>query len=153
MDSFYVSEWAFERPKENHMATYGMWWQLLKRIDTNDSEDGTTAKQEIYPLDVSQKVLDFDSTVWAGTCNRTFFISEKGHMGLGPSNAASGDKIAVLFGGKVPYILRKNEYEGSENPEITWKFLGDSYVHGIMDGEVIESLGKGEVMEELITLK
>jgi hypothetical protein len=145
------------RSNECHRPTFNLWWQQQQQqqpmIVLNDSEDGKTAKVGTHSLNLSKEVLGFDTSVLTGTYNRRFFISEKGYIGLAPSNAAPGDKIAVLFGGKVPYILRRNEPASTGTSGTTWTFLGDSYVHGIMDGEVIESLERGEVMEELITLK
>jgi hypothetical protein len=142
-----------ERLKENHRAAYDRWWQLQLKIDTYGSAVGTEMTLESYLDNSPKEVLEFDGSVMTATCNRRFFISEKGYIGLAPSNAAPGDKIAILFGGKVPYILRRNEPQSSENSEATWTFVGDSYVHGIMDGEVIESLERGEVTKERITLK
>jgi hypothetical protein len=98
-----------------------------------------------------EEVAAFDNDVSTNTCCKRFFISEKGYMGMAPTMAEPGDRIAVLFGGTVPYILRKTEADVAGN---TWTFVGDSYVHGIMDGgEVIEKLEKGEVESEIITLK
>jgi len=79
-------------------------------------------------------------------------ITEKGYIGLAPAKTEPGDRIAVLFGGRVPYILRQNQPDNSTEPT-TWTFIGDSYVHGIMDGEVIQKLERGEVESEVITLK
>ena len=42
-----------------------------------------------------------------------------------------GDEGCILFGGDVPYILRPT----AEDKE--FQFVGDCYVHGIMDGEEI----------------
>jgi hypothetical protein len=148
-----ISDRTNERTKENRRAVYDLWWQLQLKIDTYDSEAGTATKLDIHPLNLSKEVHEFNCSVMNGICNRRFFISEKGYIGLAPATAAPGDKIAILFGGNVPYILRRNEHESSETSELTWTFLGDSYVHGIMDGEVIDSRERGEVMAELITLK
>lgn len=38
--------------------------------------------------------------------------------------------VAVFKGGLVPYILRSSEDKFS--------FIGDCYVHGIMNGEIME---------------
>jgi hypothetical protein len=45
--------------------------------------------------------------------------------------------VAILFGADVPFVLRQ---DGEQ-----WAFLGDCYVHGIMQGGLIalaEELGK-----------
>ncbi|TGJ87132.1 hypothetical protein E0Z10_g1596 [Xylaria hypoxylon] len=47
------------------------------------------------------------------------------------ASAQKGDCVVVLFGGKAPFIMRSF-------PEIElYYLLGESYVHGIMDGEAI----------------
>jgi hypothetical protein len=45
-------------------------------------------------------------------------------------DAEHGDRIALLEGGNVPYILRPKI--GKENE---YELIDDAYVHGIMDGE------------------
>jgi hypothetical protein len=159
MDYSQTSDRRFERSKENRRAIYDLWWQsfvqkpVVQQSDTCDSEVGKEIKLDTQPHMVSKEVQEFGASVGVGGWDRRFFISEKGYIGLAPYNAAPVDKIAVLFGGKVPYILRRNEPGSLGSSDATWTFLGDSYVHGIMDGEVIESLERGEVMKELITLK
>lgn len=65
----------------------------------------------------------------AGRC---LYITENGYLGLGPIEARVGDGVYDLLGGDVPFVLR--ETENSEE----FTLLGDSYVHGIMDGELWE---------------
>jgi hypothetical protein len=80
---------------------------------------------------------------------RRTFRTERGYIGLGPARADVGDAICVLYGGSVIYVLRENassndDVEGKEDRKIekmqTWTFIGESYVHGLMDGEVAEWL-------------
>ncbi|RKK20316.1 hypothetical protein BFJ66_g7364 [Fusarium oxysporum f. sp. cepae] len=53
--------------------------------------------------------------------------TSSGYLCLVPWPTRSGDRIALLQGGKTPYVLRR---AGEK-----WKILGDCYVHGIMSGE------------------
>jgi hypothetical protein len=76
---------------------------------------------------------------------RRLFVSENGYIGLVPSNAQPGDMICVLFGCSVPVIIRK-----LNNHHV---FIGASYVHGIMDGQIITKLSEGSLTEEQFTLK
>ncbi|KAG4287373.1 hypothetical protein FPRO06_05025 [Fusarium proliferatum] len=50
-----------------------------------------------------------------------------GYLCMLPWPARVGDRIALLRGGRTPYVLRK---AGEK-----WKIIGDCYVHGIMSGE------------------
>ncbi|KAK2478908.1 hypothetical protein H9L39_08282 [Fusarium oxysporum f. sp. albedinis] len=53
--------------------------------------------------------------------------TSSGYLCLVPWPTRSGDRIALVQGGKAPYVLRR---AGEK-----WKILGDCYVHGIMSGE------------------
>ncbi|KAH6676219.1 heterokaryon incompatibility protein-domain-containing protein [Halenospora varia] len=67
---------------------------------------------------------------------RRILLSSQGYICLGPSGAEANDVISVLPGGKVPYLLRKS----GDN----FKFIGECYVHGIMDSEIIVGRQKGK---------
>ena len=61
-----------------------------------------------------------------------FFIADDGFIGLGPADTQVGDKLAILAGGNVPYVLRK-----ASGPYTTlYHYVGESYVHGAMQGEI-----------------
>jgi hypothetical protein len=68
--------------------------------------------------------------------NRVFFITESGRFGLGPVGTRPGDEVFTLLGGHVPFVLRRvgGDFErGGEHEK--YQLLGESYVHGVMDGE------------------
>jgi Heterokaryon incompatibility protein (HET) len=81
-------------------------------------------KPEIY--EAVTEVLRWIDMVTGG---RTFFLTKKGYMGMGPSSMAPGDRIFTLLGGDVPFMLR-----ATAAPE--YNLVGEVYVHGIMDGEL-----------------
>lgn len=62
--------------------------------------------------------------------HRKFFTTTGGLIGLGPRSMQSGDRICILSGGRVPYVLRK---EGTHH-----RLVGESYVHGLMEGQALE---------------
>lgn len=78
---------------------------------------------------------------------RRLVISEKRYLGLVPMDTQPGDKICILFGGCVPFILREtSEQVGIDG--INHKchiLLGDSYVHGLMQGEAATMIERQEV--------
>ena len=63
---------------------------------------------------------------------RRLIQTREGLIGLGPGSAEIGDLVCVLFGGHVLYVLRKEQSDH-------YKFVGECYVHGMMDGEAINS--------------
>ncbi|KAH7204647.1 heterokaryon incompatibility protein-domain-containing protein [Fusarium oxysporum] len=73
-----------------------------------------------------QSIEGFDMTT-TGTVINQLHLSHVRYLCLVPWPTRSGDRIALLQGGKTPYVLRK---AGEK-----WKILGDCYVHGIMSGE------------------
>lgn len=68
------------------------------------------------------------SSILGRMMHRRLFVTVSGRLGLGPAGMMSGDVVVLLFGGNVPYILRSIEDE-------RWRFVGECYVHGIMQGE------------------
>ncbi len=59
------------------------------------------------------------------------------YIGLGPKDMQKGDSLALLEGGRVPYVLRrKGEW---------FELVGDCYIHGVMHGEIFDSTRCGQV--------
>jgi hypothetical protein len=50
---------------------------------------------------------------------------------LGPAGLQRGDTLAVIYGAEIPFVFRKNS-----NGQ--YRLIGESYVDGVMDGEVLE---------------
>lgn len=68
---------------------------------------------------------------------RRLIVTNEGHIGMAPSRAKKGDIICVLLGCSIPACLRKREADAS------YEFIGECYVHGLMNGEIIEELESG----------
>jgi len=75
---------------------------------------------------------------------QAFFITKTGYLGLGPPNLLPGDEVWVLFGGRVPFILKRRGGGTQESMGTSttheYFFVGDTYVCGIMEGEAVEHL-------------
>jgi hypothetical protein len=69
--------------------------------------------------------------------NHAFFVTKKGYIGMGPLDTRSGDQVWVLYGGQVPFVLRGVGEDGRECETRGFGLVGDAYVHGIMDGEMV----------------
>jgi hypothetical protein len=59
------------------------------------------------------------------------FLTIRGHVGLAPGHAQEGDVIVIFRGAKFPYTLRPL-------PSGSYLLVSETYVHGPMNGEVIE---------------
>jgi hypothetical protein len=69
--------------------------------------------------------------VKAMTFGRRLFQTSRGFIGLGPAACNLNDNVCVLLGGQVLYVLR-------EHCNIGYEFIGECYVHGMMDGQALE---------------
>ncbi|EUC38128.1 hypothetical protein COCCADRAFT_22470 [Bipolaris zeicola 26-R-13] len=81
--------------------------------------------------------------------SRRFCITKKGHFCLLPPTASENDKICVLLGGEVPYVLRRTDYQSQG----TYTMVGECYVHGIMDGEAITDILEGRNKGDIFKLR
>jgi hypothetical protein len=112
------------------------------------------AKEEAVDNELYYAVLD----VKTATKGRRFFNTKKGYFGFGPENCKVGDLVVVLAGGNVPYIIRPVTHLSDRMratmdlaSKACYTILGDSYVHGIMDGEVFELVSESEqAMKEIV---
>ena len=85
------------------------------------------------------KVKRFKWDIWSAykaiklACmGRRFFTTTKGFMGLAPDIAEVGDKVCLIAGCCTPFIIRP------EGPN--YALVGESYVHGVMDGELMSDI-------------
>jgi hypothetical protein len=69
------------------------------------------------------------------TGRRLFSMGPEDEVGLGPSLVQPGDQICVLFGCPMPLCLR---YKGGG-----FLLVGESYLHGYMQGQAIGMWRKG----------
>jgi hypothetical protein len=72
--------------------------------------------------------------------NRAFARTQQGRYVLGPRVMRRGDILCVLYGGKMPFVLR---------PWSNGEFLlvGECYTHGLMEGQAIDMAEAGELVE------
>lgn len=69
--------------------------------------------------------------------NHAFFVTKLGYIGIGPPEIQPGDQAWVIYGGRVPFILRTQEQDNVLDGAHAFTLVGDAYVHGIMDGQAV----------------
>lgn len=84
---------------------------------------------QTIPVWLQQMSDDYVDSACNGVRDRRVCITTKGRLGLVPIIAEVGDKIVVLNGGRMPFVMRKG-------PQ-SYRLVGEGYIHGIMDGEAI----------------
>lgn len=69
---------------------------------------------------------------------RRLIVTTEGLIGMAPCGTVKGDVLSVLLGCSVPVVLRK--LEGTD----AFEFIGECYVHGYMNGEILQELDAGQ---------
>jgi hypothetical protein len=72
--------------------------------------------------------------------HRRLFVTDNGYVGLAPMRTRENDIVCVLYGCSVPVVLRE---EGDE-----YVFIGECFVHGLMDGEAVAMQKEGLLLEK-----
>ena len=154
---------------------------LLLPKSTNHTSDPSDTPQPVithlYPGPPDLKfpqnevnVRSFEASIRHWGFARKLARTTKGHLALVPEHTGPGDRIILLYGGSVPYISRPNQKRGVLESIIhdvegrygdpgeryeKWqhieKFVGEAYVHGIMNGESMTAVredGKRENEQE-----
>ncbi len=78
---------------------------------------------------------------------REMALSRKQYLLMVPNAAVAGDAIWALACGQALYILRPMNREMRQ-----YRFVGECYAHGLMDGEIVRRLHFGEARMEDIYL-
>lgn len=78
--------------------------------------------------------------------SRTLVVTEKGVYGLAPLITRPGDAACVIVGVDVPFILRPQGDVG------VFRLLGESYIHGTMEGQVKGMVERKEVFEQSVVI-
>jgi hypothetical protein len=102
--------------------------KIWRRADLLNTGNDPTVDANIYLL--------------AMECGRPIrtFITQQGYIGIGPATMKAGDSVCIYFGARVPHILRPRSDNG-------YTFIGEAYVHGIMDGELMTEDQESEEFE------
>ncbi|KAL2366080.1 hypothetical protein RJZ56_000920 [Blastomyces dermatitidis] len=131
----------FMRQGEADAAVY-----LLSKIFTSDKVSIKYGPQgqnlldhlcSLATIDVGESGADaerFERGARSICFHRRFYVTERGYLGIGPQVMRPGDEVCVLFGGRVPFILRRIPDHHL--------LIGDTYIHehAVMWGKVTEGI-------------
>ncbi len=80
------------------------------------------------------------------THNRRVPWRSENQIGLARFDAKVGDKICVLYGGSVLYVIRENKTKPGDT------FIGQRHVDSVMAGEAAALLRDGRTQDEVFVL-
>ena len=133
----YVRTIITSRLGENNQMTdnnYKDFWNTVPHLLNYSTTSASAQTQKAVRLSIIEYL-----------CARSLLLTKKGYIGLGPPKAHKGDLLCVLYGCTVPVLIRKHaEYH---------QFVGESYIHGLMDGAAIEQFRGGTIEERDFVLK
>jgi hypothetical protein len=113
-------------------STFEAFAKLLKAdvhaVYIDGSADRGSAFEEFTSLEVNAFTLN-DFGTHNATAHRRLFATKNGYLGLAAAGTEIGDSICIVGGSQTPMVLRAVDDE--------WLFVGQAYIHGIMDGEAV----------------
>ena len=145
---------------------YNTWRQWLERNHgrapyTNEAATLVSrAWKKKVQVNANSSIRSHNNIVINYPLVRWFFVTERGYIGLGPAKMQPGDVVCVLRGGKVPFVLRAAEEDGENDDnhgdgpcraagacaaeQGYYSLVGYAYLHGVMDGEAVRVVERGE---------
>ncbi|KAK4151715.1 heterokaryon incompatibility protein-domain-containing protein [Chaetomidium leptoderma] len=132
-------------------------WEELERFYENQTYVMRVKNGESKSL-VDPSDPGFTNSFCRRYGKRKLFYTAKGHLGLGPASTGVGDIVCILPGSAGPFVFQEDPDGGvksedghddseDESRGKRLRLIGESYVHGIMYGEALES--EGFVLEEI----
>ncbi|KAG4437372.1 hypothetical protein IFR05_007136 [Cadophora sp. M221] len=133
--------WRKQRNKSD--SSFLESFEAFEKLYGHDREEDTPL-EHVYISGIFHWVWDFDDeekerlrtlswpfevAVQEAHKGRRFCVTKGGYMAATSYDTEHGDVVVMFEGFRTPFILRKL---GDD-----WKLVGDCYVHGIMDGEMI----------------
>ncbi|KAK3373680.1 heterokaryon incompatibility protein-domain-containing protein [Lasiosphaeria ovina] len=134
----------------------------------NDKTTSTGQQEMIRDLDM-QLVNHWSMTEYkeniARNRGRRLYLTREGRVGLAPQDVEQGDMVVVLFGGSVPFIVRKDKEDDGHGDKgvcsdevalplgkvMRCRLVGEAYCPGVMNGEALVGTGEDDTVTFLIS--
>ncbi|KAK1757878.1 heterokaryon incompatibility protein-domain-containing protein [Echria macrotheca] len=136
-------------------ADWDTWFDVLLGRTEMPSHDGSAPLRSEEEA-LLQYLLPLRLALIPKTAGKSFFITSRGYFGLGPLTSKPGDAVCVVEGAAVPFVLRAVDdaelvafaKTGRNNEKHRhFKLVGESYVHGVSDGEWIAGQSETQVVD------
>ena len=122
-------------------------WYKLASEQVLQNSDGLDLDMKRLMFESSPGIVfDFLQRVQSVIWGRRLIILDQGYVVLGPRSCEAGDLVCILYGCSVPVLLRRR------GDGVDYTFVGECYVHGMMDGEAIMLKEKEELLTKIFML-
>ncbi|KAL8763478.1 MAG: hypothetical protein Q9194_007331 [Teloschistes cf. exilis] len=119
---------------------------LAEKTLAQDIKDSLVETYQLHPGTRKQGdgVEHYQELLYTSCSYRRLFMASKNDLlGLGPSAMQQADLCCILFGSDVPFVIRRSSSQ--------YKLVGECYIHGVMRGEIVEEMLKGQrVFEDIV---
>jgi hypothetical protein len=137
-------------PKETHRAALRSIQEIARGAGATKSKPPSMCEIETFKMQMNAALI-----------GRKFAITEMGYMALVSDYAEVGDRIAIVLGARIPFVLRETANDigdcriqylhkntdsdakihfakREDQPKIIMQVVGDCYVHEIMEGQALK---------------
>ena len=124
--------------------------KVFRRTTPKDHERHSNLMKTISGSDfMKPHTFAYLLSIQSNYSNRRIFSTSNHRIGVGPRETREGDLVCILEGGPLPFILREGKHATDSYHPTQHTLVGVTYVHGVMDGEIIRDLdqSKGTVQE------
>ena len=127
------------------------------RNQTIDPDNGGDQEMHLFCEHVRGLLLplaekgdpDKFSELLQNASRRKFALTASGKVGLVPVGTRDGDIVVALFGGRAPYVLRKVDVVSDGDATPAWSFVGECYIRGYMEGQVVKKKLEAGLLAEV----
>jgi len=106
--------------------------QLLQEVHLLSGKEWKEAHEKLLARNRAGRTGDMFRASMSVMKGKRPFLTRLGYLGMGPAEARAGDKVVVFCGGRIPFVLRPKEAS-----EELLSFIGESFCHGVMDGQAV----------------
>ncbi|CAH0051648.1 unnamed protein product [Clonostachys solani] len=119
----HFSDGGYHRPKTSVGTTFARYFDLLR-----DSCSESRYKQ-VKGSELWKCALVIEPTIDMLSVRRKFCTTTTGRLGQLPREAQRGDRVCILQGVQVPFVIRERSQGDG------YMLIGECYLNGVMDGE------------------
>ncbi len=112
--------------------------RALSQWFTVSTADKNMPERDIF--DLTDQEVKFLEDIMLASFHKRLLFTQDGFIGMAPYETRKGDIVCLLFGCRVPVVLRKRTEGGYE-------LVGEAYVHGVMKGEAMTK-ANGERLQD-----
>jgi hypothetical protein len=127
------SGWGGGKPTDMDRSSYDAFVQSYPSVMSSSGDP----EQRVHNPELRKQSWPFETVMQDVHRGRRFGITACGQVGVFPGETRQGDLIVFLLGATMPFVLRRSGYN-------EWKLVGNCYLHGVMEGELIRPDTEGE---------